>query len=112
MLSKFQPVAKIHFRISIYNKHLLGLAPLQHLGQLAPVQLTLNHAGDLQKSFSGNPGISHFPSPPLATAVRRKEEAVHRSAVPHERRVAGRSGVHALRSDGLGPGEQQERHPA
>lgn len=99
-----------------------GLTRLQHRGRRAPVQLTLNHAGNFQKSSAGDsrspracdvpPGISHRPSPPLATAVRRQEEAVHRSAVPHERRLAGRTGVYALRSDGPGPGEQQERHPA
>ncbi|KAF3839512.1 hypothetical protein F7725_018229 [Dissostichus mawsoni] len=55
-----------------------------------------NYTGSVPPS-----GISHPPSPPLATALRRQEEAVHRSAVPHERRLARRAGVYALRSDGL-----------
>ena len=50
--------------------------------------------------------------PLLPLPGSRQEEALHRSPLPHEWRLARRTSLPPRRSDGSEPGEQEERHTA
>ena len=67
--------------------------------------------GRAEFGVTASSGSRHTDGAPLLVRLgRRQKEAVYRSPVPHEWRLARGTGMSTLRSDGPGSGQLQKGH--